>query len=75
MELRIFATSNGLSLRKIRFNNGRLVILKAAFEQACHDAALHLASQVEGTQPRGWVRPCKYLHRQSEGRPYARQEV
>ena len=24
----------------------RLVILKAAFEQACHDAALHLASRV-----------------------------
>src|SRR5262245_5824320 len=57
------------------------VILKAAFEEPYHDGVHHLA-RVEGSllsraQPRGWVRPYKYLHRQSEAvgsRPYARLE-
>jgi hypothetical protein len=57
------------------------VILKAAFEEPCHDGVDHLA-RVEGSlpsraQPWGWVRPCKYLYRRPEAvgsRHYARRE-
>ena len=57
------------------------MILKAAFEEPYHDGVHHLAraegSLLSRAQPRGWVRPYKYLHRQSEAvgsRPYARLE-